>query len=516
MTEKIVIGVDVGGTFTDILAFEEKTGRVSVAKTPSTKEDQSKGFLEGILKTTNDLSLVSTIIHGTTVATNALLERKGAKTGIITTRGFRDVLEMRRRDRPKTWGLWGTFIPVVERKNRLEVSERTLADGTIRSPIDEEEVENCAKILLENGCSAVCLFFINGYANPENEKRAAKVLRSIWPNNHVSVSTEEKVAMALELERCTREKDSRIIGVESADYSDSISESAVVTNTGIYASSKETGCSLTTYSLAEENGETQTGFGYSIGRRLDDLNIEKAAVDAVDRATRMLGATKPPSGRFTVVLDPWVSAQFLGIVGGTLNAESVQKGRSLFAGRQGEEVAHPSINLVDDPTNPESFTATSTDGEGLATRRNVLIENGRLNQFVHNSYTARKDGTSSTGSAIRGYSSTPGVGVQALAVTPGELSPEDLISQVSDGVLVQGVSGLHSGVNPVSGDFSTGAEGLRIRDGQLAEPVREFTIASTIQKMLSDVNGIGNDLQWLPMRAAGVTLVIGELTVSGA
>jgi PmbA protein len=106
--------------------------------------------------------------------------------------------------------------------------------------------------------------------------------------------------------------------------------------------------------------------------------------------------------------------------------------------------------------------------------------------------------------------------VQALAIAPGELSPEDLISQVSDGVLVQGVSGLHSGVNPVSGDFSTGAEGLRIRDGQLAEPVREFTIASTIQKMLSDVNGIGNDLQWLPMKAAGVTLVIGELTVSGA
>ena len=152
----------------------------------------------------------------------------------------------------------------------------------------------------------------------------------------------------------------------------------------------------------------------------------------------------------------------------------------------------------------------------LGLRRNVLIENGRLNQFVHNSYTARKDGTSSTGSAIRGYSSTPGVGVQALAVIPGELSPVDLIAQVSDGVLVQGVSGLHSGVNPVSGDFSTGAEGLRIRDGELAEPVREFTIASTIQKMLSGVSGIGNDLQWLPMRAAGVTLVIGELTVSGA
>lgn len=352
-----------------------------------------------------------------------------------------------------------------------------------------------------------------GVAEPDGIK---PVDLDVYNDELVGVSTEEKVAMALELERRTREGDPRIIGVESADYSDSISESAVMTSTGISAASRETGCSLTTYSLAEENNETQTGFGYSIGRCLQDLDIEKASTEAVNRATRMLGSVKPPSGRFTVVLDPWVSAQFLGIVGGTLNAESVQKGRSLFAGRLGEEVAEPSINLIDDPTDPAAFTATSTDGEGLATRRNVLIENGRLNQFVHNSYTARKEGTSSTGSAIRGYSSTPGVGVQALAVTPGNVSPEDLISEVTDGVLVQGVSGLHSGVNPVSGDFSTGAEGLRIRNGELAEPVREFTIASTIQKMLSGVTGIGNDLQWLPMRSAGVTLVIGELTVSGA
>ena len=352
-----------------------------------------------------------------------------------------------------------------------------------------------------------------GVAEPDGIK---PVDLDVYNDELVGVSTEEKVAIALELERRTREGDSRIIGVESADYSDSISESAVMTSTGISAASRETGCSLTTYSLAEENNETQTGFGYSIGRCLQDLDIEKASTEAVNRATRMLGSVKPPSGRFTVVLDPWVSAQFLGIVGGTLNAESVQKGRSLFAGRLGEEVAEPSINLIDDPTDPAAFTATSTDGEGLATRRNVLIENGRLNQFVHNSYTARKEGTSSTGSAIRGYSSTPGVGVQALAVTPGNVSPEDLISEVTDGVLVQGVSGLHSGVNPVSGDFSTGAEGLRIRNGELAEPVREFTIASTNQKMLSGVTGIGNDLQWLPMRSAGVTLVIGELTVSGA
>ncbi len=160
-------------------------------------------------------------------------------------------------------------------------------------------------------------------------------------------------------------------------------------------------------------------------------------------------------------------------------------------------------------------SATSTDGEGLATRRNVLVADGRLERFVHNSETARRAGTASTGSAVRGYSSTPGVGARAVKVAPGRLGPSELVAGIDDGLLVQGVSGLHSGVNPVSGDFSTGAEGLRIRGGELAEPVREFTIASTIQKMLQDLAAVGSDVQWLPMRAAGVTLVVGELTVSG-
>jgi len=327
--------------------------------------------------------------------------------------------------------------------------------------------------------------------------------------------TEAKVAMALELERLTRAADERISGIESAEYSDSITESAVATTTGIRATGRETGCFLSAYALAEQDGETQTGFGFSLGRDPADLDMSTAADDAAERATRMLGAVKPPSGRLTVVLDPWVSAQFLGIVGGTLSAEMVQKGRSLFADRLGDEVAAPGVTLIDDPTDARAFTASSTDGEGLATRRNLLIEGGRLDRFVHNSQTARRAGTVSTGSAVRGYSSTPGVGVRAVSLLPGQLSQAELVAGIDDGLLIQGVSGLHSGVNPVSGDFSTGAEGLRIRGGELAEPVREFTIASTIQRMLLDMEAIGSDLQWLPMKAAGVTLVIGELTISG-
>tara|TARA_Y100000310_G_scaffold343841_1_gene453418 strand:- start:8426 stop:9784 length:1359 start_codon:yes stop_codon:yes gene_type:complete len=327
--------------------------------------------------------------------------------------------------------------------------------------------------------------------------------------------TDDKVAMALELERLTLSADERIAGIESAEYLDSASETAVATTTGIRSTSRETGCLLSANALAEHDGETQTGFGFSLGREPGDLDIEVASREAAERATRMLGAVKPPSGRLTVVLDPWVSAQFLGIVGGTLSGEMVQKGRSLFAERLGDNVAAPGVTLIDDPTDMCAFTASATDGEGLATRRNVLIDGGRLDRFVHNSQTARRAGTVSTGSAIRGYSSTPGAGVRAVSVVPGTLSQADLVAGIDDGILIQGVSGLHSGVNPVSGDFSTGAEGIRIRGGQLAEPVREFTIASTIQRMLFDIEAIGCDLQWLPMKAAGVTLVIGELTISG-
>ncbi len=202
MSNRIVIGVDVGGTFTDILALDEASGEVTVAKVPSTRGDQSKGFLEGIQKVTNDLADIGTIVHGTTVATNALLERKGAKTGIITTKGFRDVLEMRRRDRPSTWGLWGQFVPVVDRANRLEVDERTLADGTIRQAVNLDQVRAAAAELLAQGCASVCLFFINGYANPENEAKAAAVLRDIWPNVHISVAT-EILPEIREFERCS-------------------------------------------------------------------------------------------------------------------------------------------------------------------------------------------------------------------------------------------------------------------------------------------------------------------------
>lgn len=181
-------GVDVGGTFTDVFVLDEAKGEVTVAKVPSTPANQAIGFLNGLEQGTGDLGRLRTVVHGTTVGTNALLERKGAKTGIITTKGFRDVLEMRRRDRPRTWGLWGTFEPVVPRDRRVEVDERVQADGSVRTALDPDEAKDAARRLLELGCESVAIAFVNAYANDANERAALDAVRAVWPNAHVTAS----------------------------------------------------------------------------------------------------------------------------------------------------------------------------------------------------------------------------------------------------------------------------------------------------------------------------------------
>lgn len=184
-----LVGVDVGGTFTDLFFVDDASGTFRTAKVPSNRGDEAVGFMAG-LESFGPVAGLASIVHGTTVGTNALLERKGAAVGVITTPGFRDALEMRRRDRRHTWGLSGDFTPIASRDLRVEVAERTLADGTIRTAIDPSEVAAAALALAEAGATALAIIFINSYANPENEKRAAEAARAVWPNEHVSVSSE--------------------------------------------------------------------------------------------------------------------------------------------------------------------------------------------------------------------------------------------------------------------------------------------------------------------------------------
>lgn len=348
---------------------------------------------------------------------------------------------------------------------------------------------------------------VNAVAAPELD---------LWREELLSVPPREKVALALEVEAATRAADARVRGVESASYGDGAVEAAVASSLGVEATARRTGCSVASSAMAGEGDETQTGYGFSVGRTIGDLDVAQAARDAAERSTRLLGARQPASRRIPVIFDPLVTQSLLGLLGSALSGDAVLKGRSMFAGREGEEVAALGVTLIDDPTLPDAYRAASHDGEGVPTRRVELIVDGHLRGFLHNVYTARRASATTTGSATRGFKSTPTVGSRALHLLPGAKSPEAILASVPEALYVQSVSGLHSGTNAVSGDFSVGAEGLMVRGGAFAEPVRELTIASTLQRMLLDVAEVGNDLTWLPGGAAGVTLLLADMTMSGA
>ena len=338
----------------------------------------------------------------------------------------------------------------------------------------------------------------------------------LWDDGVASTPMEKKVALAIELERATRAADARVRQVSSADYADSRVEVALASTTGIASSRRRTNAFLSVDAIAGEGAETQTGSGFSVGRGPADLVPDEAMDDAVLRAVRMLGAQKVRSAHCTVVFDPRVVSTLLAVVASALSGEAVVKGRSFFAGRIGETVATAGITLVDDPTDTRAYGASSYDGEGLACRRNVLIAEGVLRMFVYDTVSARRAGTVSTGSASRnGFAGTPGAGCRAIVLSPGAKALDDILAAVGDGLYVQSVSGIHSGVNTVSGDFSVGAEGLMIEGGALAQPVREVTVASTLQRMLQSVVEVGGDLRWLPGVAAGQTLAIADMALSG-
>lgn len=183
----LVAGVDVGGTFTDLVTFDPATGAVRLAKVPTTLDNQAFGVLAAFAAAGADLAALDLIVHGTTTTTNAVLERKLARTGLITTEGFRDVLELGRRTRPQPYGMTGTFTPVIPRDLRLEVPERMDARGRVLTALDEGAVETAVRVLLDRGCESLVIHFLHSYANPTHEARAAEIAARLWPNSYITV-----------------------------------------------------------------------------------------------------------------------------------------------------------------------------------------------------------------------------------------------------------------------------------------------------------------------------------------
>jgi PmbA protein len=302
-------------------------------------------------------------------------------------------------------------------------------------------------------------------------------------------------------------------------YADAAEAVAIASSAGVAGEYESSSCFAYLQALAEGENGRETGLGFGLARGPDGLDPAAIGTEGGERAVAMIGAVKPESRSCPVVLDPTVAASFAGLIGGGLGASAVQRGRSPFAGRLGEEVASPAFVLHDDGRDPQGAASAPFDAEGVPRRRTALIEGDGLRAYLYDTYTANREGVASTGNAARGgYLSLPSVSASNLIVAPGELSAAQLLAKVGEGVFVTDVAGLHSGVNPVTGVFSVGASGRAIRGGELAEPVREFTIAGELVAMLGDVAAAGSEARWVPFGGSVSTppLLIGEMSISGS
>jgi PmbA protein len=312
-------------------------------------------------------------------------------------------------------------------------------------------------------------------------------------------SDEQRIELALAVEAAALAADPRVKSVDESVYADGDAQVFIANSGGVRGSFREGHCYAYAYVLGEQGGQIETGLSFTVGRKPADLDPQRCGVEAATRAVELLGATKTQTTRTTVVLDPFVAASFFGVLSSALTAEAVQKGRSLFAGRLGEQVAGPGVTLTDDGIHPDGLASAPFDGEGVPCRRTPLIADGVLQGFLYNVRTGHRDGRESTGNGARGsYQTMPGVGPTNLVLSGPQVPFDKLIGAIEHGVLVTNAIGIHSGANPVSGEFSVGISGLLIEGGRVGQPVHEVTMAGDIVSMLRSIVALGDDARWVP------------------
>lgn len=330
-----------------------------------------------------------------------------------------------------------------------------------------------------------------------------------------SVKVEEKIELAKSIEKAARDYDARVKITERSSYFDAFYEVALANSLGINATYRGTYCGAYSYLVAEENGDNQTGFGVSYQQKFNRLKPEDIGREAAENAVRMLGAKSVNTQKAVVVLDPNIATDFLSIISPILSAEAVQKGKSLFAGKVGQEVGSHLITIIDDGTMEGGIRTAPFDGEGVPTSKNVLVENGVLKGFLHNTYTAAKEGIQSTGNGNRGsYKNGPEIGTTNFYIAPGNVSREELLKNINQGLYITDVMGMHT-ANPISGDFSVGASGLWIENGKFTKPVKGIAIAGNIIDLLESVDCVSDDLRFFGGKGSP-TIRIAQMSISGS
>jgi len=335
----------------------------------------------------------------------------------------------------------------------------------------------------------------------------------LFSNETANLPTEERIEMAKRAEAAALAVDPRITNSEGASFDSSVGGRIFANSRGFLGAYRSSYCSVSAVPVATQNGSMERDYWYTSARNYKGLeDPESVGRKAAARALRRLGAVKVDTQRVPVIFEPRTARTLLGNIFEAVDGRAIYRKASFLAGKLGEKIADERITLVDDGTIPGLFGSSPFDDEGVPTRRTPVIERGVLKSYLLNTYTARKLDLKTTGNASRGITGNAGIGHGNFFIEAGTRTQEEIIRGVKNGFFVTELIG--SGVNIVTGDYSRGAVGIWIRDGELAFPVSEVTIAATLQEMLNGIAEIGNDLEFLSSVSAP-TIMLGEMTVAG-
>jgi len=329
-----------------------------------------------------------------------------------------------------------------------------------------------------------------------------------------SLPPEQRIEHARRAERAALESDPRLTNSEGGSFDASTGHKVLANSLGFVGESRASYCSMAAIPIAQAGDSAmQRDFWFSAARTLRKLDSpESVGKEAARRTLRRLGARKVASTQVPVVLDPLVAGSILDNIFDAVNGNAVYRQSSFLAGKLGEKVAGSNVTLIDDGTMPGGFGTSAFDGEGVPSRRTLVIENGVLKSYLLNTYAARKLGLSTTGNASRGLTGNPGIGSGNFFLQPGKRTQQQIIAEIKNGFYVTEFLGF--GVNLVTGDFSRGASGLWIENGELTFPVEEVTVAGNLRDMLNNISGIGNDLEFRGSTACP-TLRLDGMTIAG-
>jgi PmbA protein len=337
---------------------------------------------------------------------------------------------------------------------------------------------------------------------------------ALYHEDVYSLPGADRIEYARRAEKSALDFDPRIKNSEGGSFDAATGHKILANSHGFVGKYRRSYCSVAAVPIAQdENGAMQRDYWYSVARTLTKLDPpEKVGRIAAERTLRRLGARKVKTVHVPVVFDPMVASSILEHIFEGVNGDSVYRGASFLAGKLGEKIAAETVTVIDDGTMPGGFGTSPFDGEGIPTRRTVVIENGVLKSYLMNTYTARKLGLQTTANASRGLAGTPGIGPGNYFLQPGTKTPKELIAGIKEGLYVTEFLG--HGVNLVTGDYSRGASGLWISGGEFAYPVEEITVAGNLKELFLNISEIANDLEFRGSVAAP-TLRVDGLTVGG-